>query len=71
MRTVLVIDDNDAVRAALEVLLTLQGLHVSSASSPTEGLQQLAANAVDLVIQDMNFRRDQTSGVPARPASTG
>jgi DNA-binding NtrC family response regulator len=61
-RTILVIDDNEAVRTALDVLLTLEGARVVSASSPREGLERVARGGVDLVIQDMNFRREATSG---------
>jgi DNA-binding NtrC family response regulator len=61
-QSVLVIDDNDAVRVALDVLLSLQGLHVIGAAGPEEGLERLAAADVDLVIQDMNFATDTTSG---------
>jgi DNA-binding NtrC family response regulator len=62
MPTVLLIDDNPAVRTALEVLLSLQGLGVVEASGPDEGLHLLAKSDIDLVIQDMNFRREATSG---------
>jgi DNA-binding NtrC family response regulator len=61
-QTVLVIDDNDGVRVALDVLLSLQGLHVVGVDGPQAGLARLAAGDVDLVIQDMNFTRDTTSG---------
>lgn len=62
MATILIIDDNDAVRTALDVLLSLQGHRIIAASSAPEGLQALATNAVDLVLQDMNFRKEATSG---------
>lgn len=58
----LVIDDSEAVRTALEVLLSLHGARVSGASSPLEGLETLEREPVDLVIQDMNFRREATGG---------
>jgi DNA-binding NtrC family response regulator len=61
-RTILVIDDNDAVRTALDVLLTLEGARVETASSPRAGLERVARGGVDLVLQDMNFRREATSG---------
>jgi DNA-binding NtrC family response regulator len=61
-QTVLVIDDNEGVRVALDVLLTLQGLTVVGAAGPDDGLARLASGDVDLVIQDMNFTRDTTSG---------
>ena len=61
-RAVLIIDDSDAVRTAFDVLLSLHGARVLGASSPAEGLDALARMPVDLVIQDMNFRREATSG---------
>ncbi|HJY41928.1 MAG TPA: sigma-54 dependent transcriptional regulator [Steroidobacteraceae bacterium] len=62
MASILIIDDNDAVRTALEVLISLQGHRVLTASSPDEGLRTLAKEPLDLVLQDMNFRKEATSG---------
>lgn len=62
MSTILIIDDNDAVRTALDVLLSLQGHKVIAASGAEEGLRALASHDVDLVLQDMNFRKEATSG---------
>lgn len=62
MSTLLIIDDNDAVRTALDVLLSMQGHRIIAASSADEGLRALDQSAVDLVIQDMNFRKEATSG---------
>ncbi|MFO1467510.1 MAG: sigma-54 dependent transcriptional regulator [Steroidobacteraceae bacterium] len=61
-QTVLIIDDNDAIRTALEVLLSLHGLQAVGAASPEAGLARLQRGDVDAVIQDMNFSRDTTSG---------
>jgi DNA-binding NtrC family response regulator len=61
-RTILVIDDNDAVRTALDVLLTLEGARVETAATPREGIERVARGGIDLVLQDMNFRREATSG---------
>jgi len=61
-RTVLVVDDNEAVRIAVDVLLSLHSATVVMAGSPPEGLAALKAHAIDLVIQDMNFRREATGG---------
>jgi DNA-binding NtrC family response regulator len=61
-RTVLVIDDSEAVRTAFDVLLSLHGARVLPVATPAEGLAALARGSVDLVIQDMNFRREATSG---------
>jgi DNA-binding NtrC family response regulator len=62
MATILIIDDNDAVRTALDVLLSLQGHHPLTASNPEEGLKMLAREPIDLVLQDMNFRKEATTG---------
>jgi len=62
MASILIIDDNDAVRTALDVLLSMQGHRVLAANGPDEGLRVLAREPVDLVIQDMNFRKEATSG---------
>jgi DNA-binding NtrC family response regulator len=62
MPTVLIIDDNQSVAIALDVLLSLHDIETQSASSPEEGLALLAQSAFDLVISDMNFTRDTTSG---------
>jgi DNA-binding NtrC family response regulator len=62
-RTVLVIDDNEGVRTAFDVLLSLYGARVVVAATPAEGLAALGNRpSADLVIQDMNFRREATSG---------
>jgi DNA-binding NtrC family response regulator len=61
-RRMLIIDDSPAVCAALEVLFSLHGAEVIGAASPAEGLAVLQSQPVDLIIQDMNFRREATSG---------
>ncbi len=60
--TVLVVDDNDAVRTAFDVLLSLHGLRVMTAKTPADAVDVVTTGQPDLVIQDMNFRRDATSG---------
>lgn len=62
MRTVLIIDDQAAVRDALSLLLSLNDIRPLTAAMPEEGLAVLARNRVDLVIADMNFSADTTSG---------
>jgi DNA-binding NtrC family response regulator len=62
MPTVLIIDDNAAVGVALDVLFSLHDIAALHAASPEEGLDLLARQQVDLVIQDMNFTADTTSG---------
>jgi DNA-binding NtrC family response regulator len=58
----LIIDDNAAVGIALDVLFSLHDIAALRAASPEEGLAILAREPVDLVIQDMNFTADTTSG---------
>jgi DNA-binding NtrC family response regulator len=62
MPTVLIIDDNAAVAVALDVLFSLHDIEALRAASPEAGLAMLEQHAVDLVIQDMNFTADTTSG---------
>jgi DNA-binding NtrC family response regulator len=61
-RVVLVADDSEAVRTAFDVLFSLHGLRVLEAKDPDEALAAVRAGQPDLIIQDMNFRRDATSG---------
>ena len=62
MSTILVIDDNPAVATALDVLFSLHDHRTLRADTPEAGLALLAQAPVDLVIQDMNFSADTTSG---------
>jgi len=62
MRTILVIDDNPSVATALDVLFSLRDIRTLAATSPDEGLELLRRERVDLVVQDMNFHADTTSG---------
>lgn len=62
MSTVLIIDDNPAVREALSLMLSLRDIDALTADGPEAGLAILGAQEVDLVIQDMNFTEDTTSG---------
>ena len=62
MATVLVIDDNRSIATAIDVLLSLHDIATLHAESPEAGLALLEQREVDLVIQDMNFAADTTSG---------
>jgi DNA-binding NtrC family response regulator len=62
MRTVLVIDDNPAVAQALELLFGLHDIRTVAAPTPEAGLAVLSQQRIDLVIADMNFSADTTSG---------
>ncbi len=59
---VLVIDDNPDITKALTVMLNLEGIDCDSAHSPKSGLEKIANKKYNLVIQDMNFSEDMTSG---------
>ena len=62
MPNLLIIDDNPAVATALEVLFSLHDLNTVHAETPEAGLALLETESIDLVIQDMNFTADTTSG---------
>jgi DNA-binding NtrC family response regulator len=62
MRTVLIVDDNPAVGEALSLALSLHEIRPLVALDPTQGLALLERERVDVVIQDMNFSADTTSG---------
>lgn len=62
MRSVLIIDDNPGVGEALSLLLSLHDMRALVAADPQAGLALLQREPVDLVIQDMNFSQDTTSG---------
>ena len=62
MLKLLVIDDNQPICQALQTLFALQGYQVLCASSPEQAWQLLAANPIDLILQDMNFSAGQMQG---------
>jgi DNA-binding NtrC family response regulator len=62
MSTILIIDDNPAIATALDVLFSLHDIATLRALTSQAGLDLLVNENVDLVIQDMNFSTDTTSG---------
>jgi DNA-binding NtrC family response regulator len=62
MDTVLVVDDQLAVRAALSMLFDVHGMRVEAVGTPDAALARVRAGGIAVVIQDMNFTRDTTSG---------
>jgi len=62
VRSILVIDDNPGVADALRLLFTLHDIRTLAAADPARGLDLLQTEEVDLVIADMNFSADTTSG---------
>ena len=61
MHPILIVDDDDAVRASLALLLKQAGLKTHAVGTPDAALAWLAAHQCALVLQDMNFSR-RTSG---------
>lgn len=62
MDKILIVDDNPAVLDALSLLLELHDYQVVTASSPLEAIKVVSFQQIALVIQDMNFSADTTSG---------
>ncbi len=59
---ILIADDQADVLMALRLLLKSEGFEVAVARSPAEVLQVLPSERCDLVLVDMNYARDTTSG---------
>lgn len=66
MTKVLIVDDNAAVLEALSLLLEIHGYEVVTATTPKAALQIVNYQAIGLVLQDMNFSADTTSGEEGR-----
>lgn len=60
---VVVVDDDEDIRLALSMLLTNEGYQVMEAGSPAELAIITARVKPKLVLLDMNFSRDTTSGI--------
>jgi len=52
---ILIVDDDSAVQVSLALLLKQAGYHTVCSDDPAQALAALAAQPVDLVLQDMNF----------------
>jgi len=59
---ILVIDDNPDIAHALTILFTINNIDCDHQLTPEAGLTALSNGCYDLVIQDMNFTKDTTSG---------
>ena len=59
---ILVADDDPDVRQALSLLLRDSGYEVATAASPAEVLSSLRQARPELLLLDLNFQRDTTSG---------
>ncbi|MFL5369241.1 MAG: response regulator [Myxococcales bacterium] len=58
----LIVDDQPAVRTALETLFEVHDLPTVVVSTPDEALNLLATEDIGAVVQDMNFSQAETSG---------
>jgi sigma-B regulation protein RsbU (phosphoserine phosphatase) len=58
----LIADDHPDVLAALRLLLRSEGWQTEAASSPAEVIEAINSRDFDLVLMDLNYARDTTSG---------
>ncbi len=59
---VLVADDQTDVIEALRLLLKAEGYDIETATSPGQALAAVEAKDFDVVVMDLNYSRDTTSG---------
>jgi DNA-binding NtrC family response regulator len=59
---ILLVDDQPAVLAALEVLFDVHGFETLAARTPEQALELVRSEELGVVLQDMNFHRDATGG---------
>lgn len=57
---ILIVDDDDAVRLSLRLLLTRNGYTTAEAATPREAVDIIRATAPQLVMLDMNYSRSTT-----------
>jgi DNA-binding NtrC family response regulator len=62
MPRILIADDQADVLAALRLLLKTEGFQIETAASPAAVLSALEAGQFDVVLIDLNYARDTTSG---------
>jgi DNA-binding NtrC family response regulator len=59
---ILIVDDQQSMRDALELLFDVNGLATLTASSPDSALDIIRREHIGVVVQDMNFAEGATSG---------
>jgi DNA-binding NtrC family response regulator len=62
MPKVLIVDDQPAVRTALETLFEVHDLPALSVGTMAEALDLIASEDIGAVVQDMNYTQNKTSG---------
>jgi len=61
-KTIIVVDDQSDLRLSAKFILENYGFNVLEADSPIQALEVIAENNIDLMLLDMNFQYDTTSG---------
>ncbi len=59
---IVVIDDNRELRLTVRFVLEDQGYHISELENPVQAREWLTRQQADLILLDMNFQLDTTSG---------
>jgi len=59
---ILIADDQQDVREALRLLLKAEGYYTETANNPAAVLEALQTNEFDIILMDLNYQRDTTSG---------
>ena len=59
---ILIVDDDKDVVSALRYLLKIEGYKTQAANSPVEALKKLNTNVYGLLLLDLNYSNDTTSG---------
>ena len=59
---ILVADDQSDVREALRLLLKAEGYTTETVNSPAAALEAVQSNEFDIMLMDLNYQRDTTSG---------
>src|SRR5262245_55501020 len=67
---ILIADDQADVREALRLVLKNEGFDTTAAASPSGILKAVEDQDVDLVLMDLNYQRDTTSGLEGLEALT-
>lgn len=60
---ILIVDDDAGIIASLRLLLKTEGFEVTTASKPAEALYFVKDKDFDIVLMDLNYSLDTTSGV--------
>ncbi len=61
-KKILIADDDINIIASLKYVLADEGFDIVAVTTPQAALENLKAHSVDLILLDMNFQQDTTSG---------